>query len=263
MESILKVENLTVRFHALRAVSEFGMEVEPETIRGIIGPNGAGKTTVFNAISGFVKPVAGTISFLQKEVTNLDPHKITFLGIARTFQNIKLFGDLSVLENVMIGFHLRFDPFLFWQALLHLPGYKNREKEIYNNALALLEKTGLLRFADEKALSLPYGLQRRLEIARAIATRPKLLLLDEPAAGMNPSEKDQLMGFIKSIRDEFDLTVLLIEHDMHVVMGICDKITVLDYGERIAEGCPEDIRSNPRVIEAYLGESTQKVGTDN
>ncbi len=255
MGNILKVENLTVRFHALKAVSGFGMEVEPGTIRGIIGPNGAGKTTVFNAISGFVKPASGTISFLQKEIMKLDPHKITSLGIARTFQNIKLFGDLSVLENVMIGFHLRFNPFLFWQAVLHFPGYRNREEDIYNNALALLEKTGLLHLRDEKALSLPYGLQRRLEIARAIATHPKLLLLDEPAAGMNPSEKDELMEFIKNIRDEFGLTVLLIEHDMHVVMGICDKITVLDYGERIAEGCPEDIRSNPRVIEAYLGET--------
>ena len=263
MGNILKIENLTVSFHALKAVSGFGMEVESGTIRGIIGPNGAGKTTVFNAISGFVKPAAGTILFFQKEVTKLDPHKITSLGIARTFQNIKLFGDLSVLENVMIGFHLRFNPFLFWQALLHLPGYKNREKEIYDNALVLLEKTGLLRLADEKALSLPYGLQRRLEIARAIATRPKLLLLDEPAAGINPSEKDELMEFVKNIRDEFGLTVLLIEHDMHVVMGICDKITVLDYGERIAEGCPEDVRSNPRVVEAYLGETTEELGTDN
>lgn len=260
MRNILKIENLTVHFHALRAVSGFSMEVESGAIRGIIGPNGAGKTTVFNAISGFVKPVAGSIYFLQKEVTKLAPHKITSLGIARTFQNIKLFRDLSVLENVMIGFHLRFNPSLFWQAVLRLPGYKSREREIYNNALALLEKTGLLHLSNEKALSLPYGLQRRLEIARAIATCPKLLLLDEPAAGMNPSEKDELMDFIKSIRDEFDLTVLLIEHDMHVVMGICDKITVLDYGERIAEGCPEDIRSNTRVIEAYLGETTLESG---
>jgi branched-chain amino acid transport system ATP-binding protein len=258
MGDILKIDNLTVLFHALKAVSGFSMEVESGTIRGIIGPNGAGKTTIFNAISGFIRPAAGTISFLQKEVTRLDPQKIASLGIARTFQNIKLFADLSVLENVMIGFHLRFNPFLFWQAVLHLPGYKNREKEISNNALGLLEKTGLLGLAGEKALSLPYGLQRRLEIARAIATRPKLLLLDEPAAGINPSEKDELMEFIKNIRVEFGLTVLLIEHDMHVVMGICDKITVLDYGERIAEGCPENIRSNPRVIEAYLGETTQE-----
>lgn len=258
MGNILKIDSLTVLFHALKAVSGFSMEVEPGTIRGIIGPNGAGKTTIFNAISGFIRPSAGTIYFFQKEVTRLDPQKIASLGIARTFQNIKLFADLSVLENVMIGFHLRFNPFLFWQAVLHLPGYKNREKEISNNAFGLLEKTGLLGLAGEKALSLPHGLQRRLEIARAIATRPKLLLLDEPAAGINSSEKDELMEFIKNIRGEFGLTVLLIEHDMHVVMGICDKITVLDYGERIAEGCPENIRSNPRVIEAYLGETTQE-----
>jgi branched-chain amino acid transport system ATP-binding protein len=255
MKDILTIENLSVRFHALKAVSGLDMEVEPGTIRGIIGPNGAGKTTLFNAISGFIRPIVGSISFLGREITKFEPHKITSLGIARTFQNIRLFGDLSVLENVMIGFHLRFNAFLFLWAVLHLSRYKKKEREICNNALGLLEKTGLLNLADEKALSLPYGLQRRLEIARAIATHPKLLLLDEPAAGINPSEKEELMSFIQKIRDEFDLTVLLIEHDMHVVMGICDKITVLDYGEKIAEGSPESIRNNPRVIEAYLGES--------
>ncbi len=255
MKNILAIQDLTVNFHALKAVSSLHMEVEPETIRGIIGPNGAGKTTVFNTISGFVSPAVGSISFLRRDITKLEPHKITSLGVARTFQNIKLFGDLSVLENVMIGCHQGFNPFLFWQAALHLPWYKKKEKEIRNHALGLLDKIGLLHLADERALSLPYGLQRRLEIARALATGPKLLLLDEPAAGMNPSEKEGLMKFIREIRDEFDLTVMLIEHDMRVVMGICDKITVLEYGEKIAEGSPDNIRNNPRVIEAYLGEA--------
>lgn len=256
MTDVLVIQNLTVCFDALEAVSGLRMEVEPGAITGLIGPNGAGKTTVFNAISGFVRPAEGTISFLGRDIAHLKPYKITSLGIARTFQNIRLFSDLSVLENVMVGFHRSFDASLFLQAVLCLPGYRKKEKEINEKALGLLERTGLLNFADEKASSLPYGLQRRLEIARAIATHPKLLLLDEPAAGMNPSEKEALMKFIKKIRDKLGTTILLIEHDMHVVMEICDKITVLEYGEKIAEGTPGDIRNNPRVIEAYLGEST-------
>ncbi|MBI2486952.1 MAG: ABC transporter ATP-binding protein [Deltaproteobacteria bacterium] len=256
MKDILTIKNLTVRFLALQAVSDLQMEVEPGTIRGLIGPNGAGKTTVFNTISGFVRPAEGSISFIGNEIAHLKPYKIASLGIARTFQNIRLFGDLSVLENVMAGFHRSFNASLFWQAVLCLPGYRKKEKDVYEKALGLLERTGLLNFKDENASSLPYGLQRRLEIARAIATHPKLLLLDEPAAGMNPSEKEALIKFIKKIRVKLGTTILLIEHDMHVVMEICDKITVLEYGEKIAEGTPEDIRNNPSVIEAYLGEST-------
>src|SRR3989337_1350451 len=186
------------------------------------------------------------------------PHKSTSLGVARTFQNIKLFGDLSVIENVMIGFHLSYNT-LFWKPLLSLIlsliGFTKIENEVYERARWLLDRTGLLNFIDEKASSLPYGLQRRLEIARALATGPKLLLLDESAAGMNPTEKEDLMKFIEKLRDKLALTVLLIEHDMHVVMEICDRITVLDYGEKIAEGSPKEIRNNQRVIEAYLGET--------
>ncbi len=254
MSHILKIQDLTVRFHALEALSSLDMEVEPGSIRGLIGPNGAGKTTVFNVISGFIRPSKGTISFNGKEIANLKPYKITSLGVARTFQNIKLFGDLSVIENVMIGFHLSYNT-LFWKPLLGLIGFTKIENEVYERARWLLDRTGLLNFIDEKASSLPYGLQRRLEIARALATGPKLLLLDESAAGMNPTEKEDLMKFIEKLRDKLALTILLIEHDMHVVMEICDRITVLDYGEKIAEGSPKEIRNNQRVIEAYLGET--------
>jgi branched-chain amino acid transport system ATP-binding protein len=254
MKNILTIKNLTVRFDALQALSSLDMEVLPGSIMGLIGPNGAGKTTVFNVVSGFIRPQEGSISFHGKEIAGLKPYKITSLGVARTFQNVRLFGDLSVIENVIIGFHLSYSG-MFLKSLLGLIGYKRVEREVYERALLLLDRAGLSNFVDEKASALPCGLQRKLEIARAIATRPKLLLLDEPASGMNPSEKEDLMEFIIKLRDKLALTILLIEHDMHVVMEICDRITVLDYGEKIAEGTPQDIRNNQRVVEAYLGEA--------
>ncbi len=254
MTNIMTIKNLTVRFDALEALSSLDMEVASGSIVGLIGPNGAGKTTVFNVLSGFIRPHEGSISFHGKEIARLKPYKITSLGMSRTFQNIRLFGELSVIENVMIGFHLSYNS-MFLGPLLSLFGYKKIEKEIYERAIMLLDRTGLLNLIDEKASVLPYGLQRKLEIVRAIATRPKLLLLDEPAAGMNPNEKEDLMKFITKLRDKLALTILLIEHDMHVVMKICDRITVLDYGEKIAEGSPQDIKNNQRVIEAYLGEA--------
>ncbi|HEY7535835.1 MAG TPA: ABC transporter ATP-binding protein [Thermodesulfobacteriota bacterium] len=254
MKDILAIKNLTVRFDGLQALSGLDMQVQTGSIMGLIGPNGAGKTTVFNTISGFIRPSEGSISFYEKEIANIKPYKIVSLGLARTFQNIRLFGDLSVIENVMIGFHLSYSSMLLGH-LLSFIGYKRVENQLYERALLLLDRTGLLNFVHEKASSLPYGLQRKLEIARAIATRPKLLLLDEPAAGMNPSEKEELMKFIRKVRDKLALTIILIEHDMHVVMEICDRITVLEYGEKIAEGNPQDIKNNQRVIEAYLGEA--------
>ncbi|MGQ0793240.1 MAG: ABC transporter ATP-binding protein [Deltaproteobacteria bacterium] len=256
MANILAIENLTVSFHALKAVSALNLTIEGETIRGLIGPNGAGKTTVFNTVSGFLRPSEGNINFLGRPIARLNPHEITALGVARTFQNIKLFGDLSVVENVLIGFHTSFRASIF-SAIFRLPSTRREERQIHEKTLALLEKTGLAECVNKKAASLPYGLQRRLEIARALAARPKLLLLDEPAAGMNPSEKEDLMRFIREIRDSLDLTILLIEHDMRVVMGICDKITVLEYGRKIAEGTPTEIQNNDVVIEAYLGEESQ------
>lgn len=252
MNEVLTTDHISMEFGGLRAVSDLHMQVYPREIIGLIGPNGAGKTTVFNMITGVYRPVEGQIYFDDTNITGLSPDKITKLGIARTFQNIRLFNSMTVLENVMISKHLRRKSNLL-EAVLSMPKY-NRERTMhYKECMELLEKVQLADVAGEMATSLPYGKQRRLEIVRALATEPKLLLLDEPAAGMNPNESNELMEFISRIRNEFELTVLMIEHHMDVVMGICQRIYVLDYGVNLAVGSPSEIQNNEKVIEAYLG----------
>ncbi len=252
-KNLLETNELTMRFGGLTAVKDFNLAIAQNSIVGLIGPNGAGKTTCFNMITGFYAPTAGQVIFKNEKITGRPPHSSCRSGISRTFQNIRLFHNETVLENVMIGCHVR-QKTKWWHAALGLPCYIREEKAIIDKSKEMLSVVGLESLAAEKASSLPYGAQRRLEIARALATDPALLLLDEPAAGMNPQETAELMIFIKDIQKKFDLTILLIEHDMKVVMGICDQIWVLDYGVTIATGEPKQIRSNPKVIEAYLGE---------
>ncbi len=255
---ILKLENLTMQFGGLVAVKDFLMDIRAGELVGLIGPNGAGKTTIFNMITGHYKPTAGRVIFDGRDITGLPPHQIARLGIARTFQNIRLCKEMTALENVLISFHPRLRSSLFG-ALLPVFGYGREEREMREKALGLLEAVGLAKWADFRAGGLPYGLQRRVEIARALATTPRVLLLDEPAAGMNPQEARDLMGFTLTIRETFGLTIFLIEHVMQVVMGICPRIRVIDFGISIAEGTPEEIRSNSKVIEAYLGEEARRV----
>jgi len=251
--ALLKVENLSKSFSGLKAVSNVDLEIKEGELVGLIGPNGAGKTTVFNLLTGVYEPTEGTIIFKGQKINGLAPYKISHRGIARTFQNIRLFGDLSVIDNVKIAYHQHVS-YNILSGILRLPNYYKGEKEIYQKAYDLLKIFDLHEKENELAKNLPYGQQRRLEIARALATKPSLLLLDEPAAGMNPQETQNLMDLIRWIRKEFNLTILLIEHDMSLVMGICERIYVLDYGMVIAHGSPDEIKSNPRVIEAYLGE---------
>lgn len=255
---ILEVNNLSCAFGGLMAVANLDFYVEEREILGIIGPNGAGKTTVFNLITGFYSPLRGEIIFKGKNIEKLKPYQITRLGIARTFQNPRLFKQLSVIDNVRIAMHKVHNAHIF-DTLLRGSKFIEEEKIQEEKAKEILEFFHLYERRNEIAQNLPYGEQRRLEIARAMATNPILLLLDEPAAGMNPYEAKELMNLISYIRDRFNITIILIEHHMEVVMGICERIIVLDYGMKIAEGKPEEIRNNPRVIEAYLGREEKSV----
>jgi branched-chain amino acid transport system ATP-binding protein len=250
---LLQVENAGIRFGGLKAVSDVNLELNQGELVGLIGPNGAGKTTFFNLLTGVYVPTEGSISLDGEKLNGLAPYKITKKGISRTFQNIRLFSELSVLNNVKVAYHSLAKHSML-SSIFRLPSHFSGEKEMEEKAIEFLKIFKLENVMHEKAKNLPYGQQRRLEIARALAANPKLLLLDEPAAGMNPQETEELMNLIALIRERFSLTILLIEHDMPLVMGVCERIYVLDHGQLIANGTPEQIRNNPKVIEAYLGE---------
>ena len=251
---VLDVRNLGIDFGGLTAVDSFNMTIGPTEISGLIGPNGAGKTTIFNLLTSVYQPTRGSILIKGIDTKGMSTAKVNKMGIARTFQNIRLFNDMTALDNVKVGMHNEIKC-SFLSSLLRLPGYFKAEKKANAKAMELLEFMGLGDIADQKAGSLPYGVQRRLEICRALASNPAIILLDEPAAGMNPSETAELMHQIRRIRDTFQIAIFLIEHDMNLVMNVCEGIVVVNYGKIIAKGTPEEIKNNPAVIEAYLGRS--------
>ncbi|MDM8535575.1 ABC transporter ATP-binding protein [Desulfobacterales bacterium HSG17] len=251
--SLLEIKALTQNFGGLRAVSDFSVNFEGRELMALIGPNGAGKTTVFNITSGFYKPSQGDIVFKGKSTAGMKPHQVTGMGIARTFQNIRLWNDMSVLDNIRISQHYNLG-YSIWDSLFRTKTYVKGEEQIKKTALNILEALDLMPYIDELPKNLPYGIQRKVEIARALSVKPDLLLLDEPAAGLNSSDVQELIQLIKWIHKEFDITIWMIEHQMAVVMSLCTKIKVIDFGVTIAEGTPEEIQNNPDVIKAYLGD---------
>ena len=253
-QPVLDVRNLGIDFGGLTAVDGFNITIGPTEISGLIGPNGAGKTTIFNLLTGVYQPTRGSVLIKGIDTKGMPTFKVNKLGIARTFQNIRLFNDMTALDNVKVGMHNEMKC-SFVASLLRLPSYYKAEKKANQKAMELLEFMGLADIADQKAGSLPYGVQRRLEICRALASNPAVILLDEPAAGMNPSETAELMHQIRRIRDTFQIAIFLIEHDMNLVMNVCEAIAVVSYGKIIAKGTPDEIKNNPAVIEAYLGRS--------